>query len=115
MTTNAIDPAPKTSPVTFDPVFDLLQDYARLWLDSLRLSADILALPLQRRFAPDLSVQVEYDPDAKVYWCHCKDIGLLTEAPTLDGLVEIARELGPDIATDYGYSISPDALTFVIH
>jgi hypothetical protein len=115
MTTKALDPAPKHPPVTLDPVLDLLQSYAALWLDSLKLSADILTLPLQRRFVPDLSVQVEYDADAKVYWCHCEDIGLLTEAPTLDGLVEIARELGPDIATDYGYDITPDALTFVIH
>jgi hypothetical protein len=112
----------RADPILGETLFALCNQIAALWLVSARISTEALALSLRPLFpsvgqqsAPNLSVQVEYDPEAKVYWCHCEDIGLLTEASTLDDLVDIARELGPDIATDYGYNISPDALTFVVH
>jgi bifunctional DNA-binding transcriptional regulator/antitoxin component of YhaV-PrlF toxin-antitoxin module len=63
--------------------------------------------------APNLEVRVEYDAESGHYWCHCPDIGLITEEKTFEQLVARARAIGPDIATEYGFAISPDDLTFI--
>jgi hypothetical protein len=61
------------------------------------------------------TVDVEYDPEAGKYVAECLEIGLLTEAGTMDDLVLLCRKAGADIARDFGVTLDPADLLFSFH
>jgi predicted RNase H-like HicB family nuclease len=61
-------------------------------------------MPSEYRVAELIEVQAEWDAEAGVWWAESADLpGLVSEAPTLDALIERVSSVIPDLlAADHG-------------
>ncbi|WP_020176587.1 DUF1902 domain-containing protein [Methyloferula stellata] len=58
-------------------------------------------------------VHVEFDPEHKLYFVHESDIaGLTVEASSVDQLIEVVRDVGPDLLGEQAAAAEYD---FLIH
>lgn len=60
-------------------------------------------------------VQATFDPDAGVWWAESDDLpGLVSEAPTLDALVERVAAVVPELLAVSGAMAAPVELVFTV-
>lgn len=58
-------------------------------------------------------IQAQYDPDARMWWAESEDVpGLVSEAPTLDALMERVAAVVPELLAANGAAPGPVRLEF---
>lgn len=64
---------------------------------------------------PDIRhVHIAYDPDAEVWWAESDDLpGLVSEAPTLDGLIERVMAVAGELLQANGQNPDGVSLQFI--
>jgi hypothetical protein len=54
----------------------------------------------------EFAVAIHYDPDAALWCAACPEIGVFTEAASVDAVIASCWELAPWLAPDYGVDLA---------